>query len=652
LVVNRWFRNGMNKAVTFFFVLITFAHLNAQRHNIWYFGAYAGVDFNKNPPVALNDGRSNILDYNSTICDKKGDLLFYTDGMTVWNKNHEPMPNGTGLKGHSTAGQCGMIIPIPNSDTKYVIFQLTEFSSPGFLHYSVVDMSLNFGLGDVIPSIKNVLLDTSYNEKMCAYYNPVGNNYWVLTHKWKSNEFVAFSVDDQSIATHSVVSSIGSVHNCGKVNQPHDAMGQLTISKDGRKVINVITCQDKIELFDFDIRTAVLTNSLSFPATPGEKAFGGVFSPDATKIYVTGLLGANVYQYDLSNYNPSAIEASKYIVATSQPPDNFFYMELGPNGKLYVTKNNSHFLPVINNPNGLREQCDYTAKGVDLGDRICWGGLSRIAYNIPDDHPVTPLSRGVYEIIFFVTLLILMAIVVFFILKYNRKKQEAKARNEQLISEYKLIALKAQINPHFMSNCLAAIQLLIHRNETEKANFYVAKFGLMVRHILDFSSRQVIRLSEELELMTLYLELEQLRFESKFTYSIQIENEINPDQLFVPSLLLNPIVENAVWHGLLPVQKERQPKLSVGIVKYQEGICISIEDNGKGRSLNSKGVGHGKSFGTQIIQQRLNSIDFMYKKTGTEMEFFDLKDNKGLAIGTMVKIYLPYNLNPEQHELE
>jgi hypothetical protein len=642
----------MNKPLIFFLTFIMLMRLNAQRHNIWYFGAYAGIDFNKNPPVALHDGRSNILDYNSCICDKRGNLLFYTDGMTVWNKNHEPMPNGTGLRGNSTAGQCGLIVPIPGSDSKYVVFQVTEFASPGFLTYSVVDMSLNLGLGDVVASLKNIDLDTAYTEKMCAYYNPVGHNYWVLTHRSRTNEFVAFSVDNQSIATHSVVTRIGSTHICGPVNRPHDAMGQLTISQDGRKVINVITDQDKIELFDFDIRSAVLTNSLSFSATPGEKAFGGAFSPDGTKIYVTGLSGANLYQYDLSNYSARAIQASKYVVDSSQPPNNFFYMELGPDNKLYVTKNKSHFLPVINNPNGLRENCDYAAEGVNLGDRMSWGGLSRIAYNIPDDHPVTPLSRTFYEVIFFIALLIVTVIIVFFILRRNKKKQEIKAKNEQLISEYKLIALKAQINPHFMSNCLAAIQLLIHKNDTEKANFYVARFGLMVRQILDFSSRQVIRLSEELELLSLYLELEQLRFENKFSFQIQIEKEINPEELFVPSLLLNPIAENAVWHGLLPVQKEREPKLTIGVAKYQEGICISIEDNGKGRDSKAKEMSHGKSFGTQITQQRLNNINFSYKKMDARMEFFDLKDDHGIAKGTLVKIYLPYSLNPENHELE
>ena len=357
--------------------------LNAfsQQANHWHFGNFAGLNFNTNPITIVSGGLTNNPDNTSAISDANGNLLFYTDGMNVWNANNVVMPNGSGLVGHVSAGQCAVIVPIPCS-SKYVIFHVTEFSSPGSLNYSVVDMSLNGGLGDVVSAQKNVSLGTGWTEKLCAIFNPTNNSYWLLTHKWGNNQFVSYVVDATSIATQSVISSIGSTHSCGSYGGAHDAMGQLTISRDGSKVINALTCLDQFELFNFNLATGVLSNSIVLPAE-GNKAWGTAFSPDSKMLYTNSIFGQNIFQYDLNVYTAPAISASKNaVISVGTAGYNFGYMELGPNNKLYIARPGNNSLSVIHSPNSLGALSNPSLVGQSIGQSTSSHGLSRVAYNI------------------------------------------------------------------------------------------------------------------------------------------------------------------------------------------------------------------------------------------------------------------------------
>jgi hypothetical protein len=361
--------------------------LTAQRANIWHFGSGAGLNFNNNPPTVYAGGTTSGPDNSSSISDKSGNLLFYTDGVTIWNKNHVIMANGTGLSGHSSAGQCALIVPMPCDSMKYVVFHVTEFASPGNLSYSVVDMSLGSGLGAVVSSQKNISLGTGWTEKLCAYYNPNGRFYWLVAHKWNSDQFVAFKITSSSIATTSVVTGIGSVHNCGTYGGAHDAMGQLTISPDGSKIVNALTCKDVYELFDFNLATGVLSNSMSIPGDAG-KAWGTAFSPDSRKLYVDNLFGQSVYQYDLTSNNLSTILSSKYtLITVTSGGYNFGYMELGPDNKVYIAHPSTTFMSVVNAPNNSGSTSNFSLNGQSLGSNSSSHSTSRIAYNIPNEQP-------------------------------------------------------------------------------------------------------------------------------------------------------------------------------------------------------------------------------------------------------------------------
>jgi LytS/YehU family sensor histidine kinase len=250
-----------------------------------------------------------------------------------------------------------------------------------------------------------------------------------------------------------------------------------------------------------------------------------------------------------------------------------------------------------------------------------------------------------FKLICIIAILISCFIIVRIAFRYYKNKEDKKNEANKLITEYKLIALKAQINPHFMSNCLTAIQHLILSNKVDEANQYLAKFSLLVRQVLNFSSKPLVSLREELEITELNIELEQLRFENKFLFEIELHENTNLKTIFVPPLLLQPITENAIWHGLLPLKKFRKGKLIIKIKIVDDLLYIYIEDNGVGRKKENSTIGNMKQpKGILITKQRIENINVLYNTTKADLFYEDLKDDDHHPIGTRVTIILPLNL--------
>lgn len=248
-------------------------------------------------------------------------------------------------------------------------------------------------------------------------------------------------------------------------------------------------------------------------------------------------------------------------------------------------------------------------------------------------------------------ILSVLCIVVFIIywawlvFRYYKNKELRKNEAEKIIAEYRLIALKAQINPHFMSNCIAAIQHLILKNKVDEANEYLAKFSFLVRQVLNFSAKSFVTLKEELEIIDLYIKLEKLRFK-KINFDLKIDPSVNKDTTLIPPLLLQPIIENAIWHGLLPLSHEKTAVLSIKM-KISMGILeIIIEDNGIGRKLIKEGISNSKeSKGIAITKQRIENLKYIVNQDIASLIYEDLVDDKHNAIGTRVIISLPTNLH-------
>lgn len=247
-----------------------------------------------------------------------------------------------------------------------------------------------------------------------------------------------------------------------------------------------------------------------------------------------------------------------------------------------------------------------------------------------------------FKVLFIIIVFAFVFFISWALLKYYKNKISKKQELNKLLMEYKLIALKAQINPHFMSNCLTAIQHLILSGRVDEANQYLARFSLLVRQVLNFSSKSLVTLNEELEITELNIELEQLRFENKFEYEIEIEDNAKLNQVLVPPLILQPIVENAIWHGLLPIKKVRVGILKILISSRNDILYIVIEDNGIGRSNKIKVIGNIKeSKGIQITRQRIQNLNNSYNITNADLIYEDLKDDYGNPLGTRVTIVLP-----------
>jgi hypothetical protein len=243
-------------------------------------------------------------------------------------------------------------------------------------------------------------------------------------------------------------------------------------------------------------------------------------------------------------------------------------------------------------------------------------------------------------------IIILTSLIAFFVylyIKRIRKKADEKTKLNRLLSEYQMTALRAQIKPHFIFNCISSIQTMILKEDIQKAYEYLQKFSKLLRLVLENSKRNFISLKEELEVVDLYIELEQLRFDGSFTYIKKIDYEINTNGIDVPYLILQPVIENAIWHGLLHSDL-KEKKLQVNIKDEGKLLVIQVEDNGIGREQSKQYHRNVSkvSMGQSIVSERLNLIASKTRESAS-VEITDLYDANKQATGTLVTLQIPYN---------
>ncbi|WGH75913.1 T9SS type B sorting domain-containing protein [Tenacibaculum tangerinum] len=357
----------MKKIVFIFLILST--SLSAQKEaNIWYFGEYVGLDFNSGSPTLLLDGKLNTEGGCATISDTNGKLLFYTDGRTVWNKNHQTMLNGTGLNGGNRSTHSALVVPKPSDLNKYYIFTVDDFIGNNGLQYSEVDMTLDGGLGG-ITSIKNVLLHTPTTEKITAIQSSVANEYWVVSHKWGNNEFIAFKVSSLGIDPNPVISAVGTT-----VNNDGASIGQIKIAPNGKKIaVARFPSISEVQIFDFDTSTGKVSNPLTLlKYSNDEQIYGLEFSPNSELLY-TAVNYEGIFQFNLQAGSPGDIVNSKVKLSTTTVSHDSF--QLASDGKIYIAGFAQSYLDVINNPNTLGLGANYVSEALYLGGRISFSGL-------------------------------------------------------------------------------------------------------------------------------------------------------------------------------------------------------------------------------------------------------------------------------------
>ena len=232
----------------------------------------------------------------------------------------------------------------------------------------------------------------------------------------------------------------------------------------------------------------------------------------------------------------------------------------------------------------------------------------------------------------------------------QRNQIEMYSMNEQL-SKARLEALRSQMNPHFIFNSLNAIQECILTNKVDAAYEYLSKFSKLQRMVLNNSSKEFIPFSSELEMLQLYLSLESLRFNQSFTYRIEVDDNIDTDDVMVPSMLIQPYVENAIWHGL---RNKKGEKLISVICREEDGVLIiTVDDNGVGRKeaalIKAKKLGSEQleSKGTVLTEQRINLLSVKYKAK-IYVNTQDKVNEKNEASGTTVIIMLPIDIQTKK----
>jgi len=368
-------------------------------NNLWYFGNDdAGIDFNLGPIATTLPAISTFTSTESSasICDDSGALLFYTNGQDIWDKTHNIMSNGDGLLGTHTSTQGSLILPLPGSSTIFYIFILDQqagflSSNGGGMSYSIIDMSLNAGNGAV--TIKNIPLITPTTEKMSATRHANGESIWISTFGWDDGNIYSYSLTCQGVDENDlVINNLGSVHIGGPQNQA--ALGQIKFNHAGTKLAMACEFLSLVEIFDFDNATGQVSNPISINSITDP--YGLEFSPDDSRLYITSK--GNLYQFDLSSNNATSITNSILNVGTMSPASPISAMQIAPDNKIYIARYQQSYLSVINNPDDLGNNCNFSNNGISLNSKKSHFGLPNFIKGEPYVITETPLADFSYDI--------------------------------------------------------------------------------------------------------------------------------------------------------------------------------------------------------------------------------------------------------------
>lgn len=367
------------------FLFVQEGLFSQNESNNWGFGGFAGLTFNNGTATAQTTYSLFQSEGCSSMSDSLGNLLFYTDGRTVKNKNNSTMINGSGLEGDNSSTQSALIVKQPYSSSIYYLFTISdEFFTDG-LRYSIIDMSLQSGLGEV--TSKNVYIEGQAREKVAAIPHQNGIDLWIVTHLKGSNSFKSFLLSSTGLNMTPVTTNIG-VSTLNGV----DAIGCIKASINGNKVAVARWGLNIVEIFNFNTATGGLSGLQTLTNCIGP--YGLEFSPNNKFLYVAEnvVTGSNVFQYDLLAGNTTAIENSQ--VALGSYSFQIGSLQLGPDYKIYVAKFNAGTLDVIDEPDSLGIACNYIINGLNLLGKSSRMGLSNFSPSILPVYKYSNLCYG------------------------------------------------------------------------------------------------------------------------------------------------------------------------------------------------------------------------------------------------------------------
>ncbi|GAA4281246.1 T9SS type B sorting domain-containing protein [Gaetbulibacter aestuarii] len=377
-------------ALTSFLGFVCFPQKEATN---WYFGRNAGINFNLNTATVSNltNGQLSTIEGCTSISDANGNLVLYTDGSTVYNSVHQVMANGFGLLGDASSTQSTIVVPKPGDPDQYYIFTVGSNQTQTGLNYSIVDITMNGGLGQVVT--KNESLLPICSEKITAVLKDcITKSIWVVTFGPEDpygsffNTFYAYEVTDTGINLNPVKSTFNT--------NADDARGYLKLSPDGTKVA-CANAQSGLFIYDFDVATGTVSNEVSLRITSSNTStvpYGVEFSPDSQLLYVHASNDYFDYDNPESAENPnnhnSVLVQYKLNAANIQTSETLLdsrnlyrgALQLGPDGKIYRALSATYtqgtsYLGVIRNPNAPGTAANYQHNAINLGPRQSSQGL-------------------------------------------------------------------------------------------------------------------------------------------------------------------------------------------------------------------------------------------------------------------------------------
>ena len=317
-------------------------------------------------PQTLSNGSINTTEGCASISDANGGLLFYTDGIKVWDRNHVQMTNGFGMLGNPSSTQSGVIIPFPGNKNKFYVFTAAAIGiSNNGIKYSVVDMTLRSGMGDVISTSKNTSVFDPSCERITATAR-TGGGYWVIAQEGSTAKYHAYAITSAGVSPTAVTTTIGPVPS--NIN----GIGYMKASPKGDKVgVCYYSNNGEAFIMDFNPRSGVLSNVKKDIATGS--FYGLEFSGDGSKLYIATYSASSIYQFNANATTQSVFRSSRTTITTSGSLA-VRAMQIGPDLKIYIASNSSS-LAVIQNPNAQGAACSLSVNGptIPAGGRVSLG---------------------------------------------------------------------------------------------------------------------------------------------------------------------------------------------------------------------------------------------------------------------------------------
>ncbi|MEJ8801319.1 T9SS type B sorting domain-containing protein [Pontibacter sp. H249] len=372
---------------SFLILLITFllqVPAQAQKeNNVWYFGNGAGLDFNSGTPKVLTDGAFDAFEGTASVADASGKLLFYSDGASVWNRQHQIMANGTGLMGSPNSAQACIIIQNPGKSHIYYLFTTDAAGGSNGLRYSIIDITQAGGLGEV--TVKNIPLYAPTSERLTATHHQNKRDVWVMSQHFGTSNFRSFLITEDGVGISTRVTNELDNKFFPVSLDPFSGMSCMKFSPNSKWLAATHRNTNTVRLFPFNSEDSGL-NIYPLHGSPGaitlnalENPYGVEFSPDNSKLYVSTNSGTRIYQYDLTSSNEATINASKTIVGQANLDTQLNYigasLQLAPDNKIYFARPASAHLGVINDPNASGSACNYLDKAIYLNGKTSALGL-------------------------------------------------------------------------------------------------------------------------------------------------------------------------------------------------------------------------------------------------------------------------------------